>query len=95
MLTDRFDEGLMVLRNLLGWRLIDMSYSFLNKTRSKSPNKTRKRRAAVKDHMPTFDELSIQVKCISRVQSVSRLLAFTVAAPVEYLNVGRRQKVCK
>eukprot|EP00904_Undaria_pinnatifida_P012659 jgi/Undpi1/8523/HiC_scaffold_25.g10990.m1 len=32
--TERFDEGLMVLRRLLGWSMIDMTYLYLNETKA-------------------------------------------------------------
>lgn len=32
MLTERLDEGLMLLRHLLNWRMIDITYMTLNKT---------------------------------------------------------------
>lgn len=33
-LTERFDEGLMVLRRILGWSMIDMTYMKLNQTKA-------------------------------------------------------------
>lgn len=77
MLTDRFDEGLMVLRNLFGWRLIDMSYEVLNQT-SETNKVTRKSpngRGTAKDHIPTFDELSLQAQNkIDELTSLDRAL---------------------
>lgn len=32
VLTERFDEGLMVLRRLLGWEMVDMTYLSMYKT---------------------------------------------------------------
>lgn len=33
MLTERLDEGLLVLRHVLHWHLIDVTYIILNETR--------------------------------------------------------------
>lgn len=35
-LTERFDEGLMALRRLLGWSMIDMTYMKLIQTKAGS-----------------------------------------------------------
>lgn len=51
LLTERFDEGLMVLRNLLGWHLVDMTYVTVNRTAGREG-----RKGILKDRSP-FDEL--------------------------------------
>lgn len=33
MLTEQFDEGLLVLRHLLGWNLVDLTYIKANITK--------------------------------------------------------------
>lgn len=71
LLTDRFAEGLMLLRNVFGWHLIDMSYVVLNETSSQrsAPNKKGVNKGGVEDHRPSFDELSVQVPRISQLHS--------------------------
>ena len=32
LLTERFDESLMVMRHILGWHMIDMFHVYLNQT---------------------------------------------------------------
>lgn len=63
LLTDRFEEGLMLLRNIFRWHLIDLSYITLNqtKTRMSAAKKRANKKRGVEDHRPTFDELSIEV----------------------------------
>ena len=34
MLTERLDEGLLVLRHMLHWHLIDLTYCDLNETKA-------------------------------------------------------------
>ena len=65
-MTDRFDEGLMVLRRMLGWRLIDVSYRILRPTvlKKNAVNKSAEENGDVEDHPPTFGELSVQVRRI-------------------------------
>lgn len=62
LLTDRFAEGLMLLRNIFRWHMIDLSYISLNETnaRMKASKKNAKRKGS-EVRRPTFDELSIQV----------------------------------
>ena len=36
ILTEAFDEGLMVLRRLMGWEMIDMTYSRMMETKAGS-----------------------------------------------------------
>lgn len=36
MLTEKFDEGLMILRRLLGWDMIDMTYARMMQTKQGS-----------------------------------------------------------
>ena len=69
LLTDRFAEGLMLLRNLFGWHLIDMSYVVLNETssRMRAPKKDKAKIGGVKGYRPSFEDLSIQVTPIPEV----------------------------
>eukprot|EP00904_Undaria_pinnatifida_P012460 jgi/Undpi1/8344/HiC_scaffold_25.g10812.m2 len=57
-LTDRFDEGLMILRRILGWSMIDMTYITLNETKAGS------RRWDGKPFVdtPSFDDLPEKVQ---------------------------------
>ena len=57
LLTDRFDEGLMVLRRLMGWHMIDMTYMTLRIT--KIP--TRRLVGSKFEERPHFDELPTEV----------------------------------
>lgn len=34
LLTEEFDEGLMMMRRLLGWEMIDMTYSRMMETKA-------------------------------------------------------------
>lgn len=65
LVTDRFTEGLMLLRNIFRWHLIDLSYISLNETNARmsaaAAKKTTDKKKGVKAHRPTFDDLSIQV----------------------------------
>ncbi|CAM9865086.1 unnamed protein product, partial [Laminaria digitata] len=54
ILTEAFDEGLMVLRRLLGWEMIDMTYSRMMETKSGSRRWDGK---GLKD-VPHFDDLN-------------------------------------
>lgn len=56
LLTERFDEGLMVLRNLLGWHLVDMTYVSVNLTAGR-----RGRKGVLKDRSP-FEKLPKDVQ---------------------------------
>ncbi|CAM9891608.1 unnamed protein product [Ascophyllum nodosum] len=58
LLTDRFDEGLMVLRKLMGWHMIDMTYMTLRIT--KIP--TRRLVGSKFEERPHFDELPTEVQ---------------------------------
>lgn len=58
LLTDRFDEGLMVLRRLLGWSMIDMTYMMLNETTMGSSGWDDKPVVG----RPSFDDLSEQAR---------------------------------
>eukprot|EP00904_Undaria_pinnatifida_P009917 jgi/Undpi1/6055/HiC_scaffold_20.g08540.m1 len=59
LLTDRFDEGLMLMRNLFGWDMIDLSYAILNQT---STTTMGGKKLGAQEHRPTFDELSIEAQ---------------------------------
>lgn len=73
-----------MLRNLLGWRLIDVSYITLNQTvKSNMFRKTNQRqKGGIEDRLPTFDELSIQVRTlpICYIQESSVLMSFALRA---------------
>ena len=56
-MTDRFDEGLMVLRRLLGWSMIDMTYMKLNETKAGSQWQSEGNRFVDR---PSFDDLPEQ-----------------------------------
>ncbi|CAM9411183.1 unnamed protein product, partial [Laminaria digitata] len=64
LLTDRFEEGLMLLRNIFRWHLIDLSYISLNQTQTRmsAAKKRASEKRGVEDHRPTFDELSIEAQ---------------------------------
>ena len=57
-MTERLDEGLLVLRHLMGWHLIDVTYMTLNET------KEGQRRWDGKPFVdrPDFDDLSKEVR---------------------------------
>ncbi|CAM9450759.1 unnamed protein product [Discosporangium mesarthrocarpum] len=58
ILTDRFDEGLVLLKRMLGWELIDMTYSVVMETDEgvkRYDGKTLKR-------VPKFDDLPKKVQ---------------------------------
>lgn len=57
ILTEEFDEGLMVLRRLLGWSMIDMTYSSMYKTAKGAKRFDGKQLVDV----PHFDDLPQQV----------------------------------
>lgn len=57
MLTENLDEGLMVLRRMLRWDLIDVTYVSLYKTKAGSRRYDGKTLADV----PHFDDLRPQV----------------------------------
>lgn len=58
LLTERFDEGLMVLRHLLRWHMIDMTYSTLMETKIGSQRYDGK----YLKHAPKFDDLDKAVR---------------------------------
>lgn len=58
MLTERFDEGLMVLRRLLGWSMVDMTYVSMYKTATGSKRYDGKSLVQA----PRFEDLPIEVK---------------------------------
>ena len=91
MLTDRFDEGLMVLRNLFGWHLIDMSYLHLRSTSStmKAFKESGKGTGDVEDHPPTYDELSIQVSCIPHIHAC--IIFIALCAVCSYVKKSSRR----
>lgn len=64
LLTDRFAEGLMLLRNMFRWHLIDMSYIVLNQTSTRVGGRKGQeaRKLGAQVHRPVFDELSIEVR---------------------------------
>lgn len=51
LVTERFDEGLMMMRSLLGWDLIDMTYVSVNLSSG------RKGKFGVSKERQPFDEL--------------------------------------
>lgn len=53
ILTEEFDEGLMVLRHLLGWDMIDLTYSVMMETKKGAVRWDDKGLVDV----PTFDSL--------------------------------------
>lgn len=57
LLTERFDEGLMVLRRMLNWDIIDTSYLTLFKTRAGGRRYDGKKLSDV----PHFDSLRPEV----------------------------------
>lgn len=57
----------MLLRNIFGWDLIDLSYTSLNETKLKKSgtmNKNADKKKGAEARRPTFDDLSIQVPSI-------------------------------
>lgn len=64
ILLDQFDEGLMLLRRLMGWDMIDMTYSRMMET----TGGTRRWDGKELKSVPHFDELSQAVRehCVSR-----------------------------
>eukprot|EP00904_Undaria_pinnatifida_P012458 jgi/Undpi1/8342/HiC_scaffold_25.g10811.m1 len=60
ILTEEFDEGLMVLRRLLGWSMIDMTYSSMYKTAKGAKRFDGKQLVDV----PHFDDLPQQTRDI-------------------------------
>eukprot|EP00904_Undaria_pinnatifida_P000826 jgi/Undpi1/10744/HiC_scaffold_29.g13192.m1 len=64
LLTDRFAEGLMLLRNMFRWHLIDMSYIVLNQTSTRVGGRKGQeaRKLGAQVHRPVFDELSIEAQ---------------------------------
>ena len=39
LLTEKFDESLMIMRHILRWHMIDMTYVYLNRTEGFKKNK--------------------------------------------------------
>ncbi|CAN0281962.1 unnamed protein product [Ascophyllum nodosum] len=71
IMTDRLDEGLLVLRHLMGWHLIDVTYMTLNET------KEGQRRWDGKPFVdrPDFDDLSKEVQDkIDELTKLDRML---------------------
>lgn len=60
MLTERFDEGLCLLRRLMGWHLIDITYTRCNETGSTITWKMSKDGSKV-FRRPHFEELPVEV----------------------------------
>lgn len=58
MLTERLDEGLLVLRHLLHWQLIDLTYMTLNETKGGSRRWDGKPFVDI----PHFDDLPKEVR---------------------------------
>lgn len=58
LLTERFDEGLMVMRRIFGWEMVDMTYRRMMETKAGA------RRWDGKDlkNVPKFEVLSPQVR---------------------------------
>ncbi|CAN0546323.1 unnamed protein product, partial [Ectocarpus sp. 12 AP-2014] len=56
LVTERFDESLMVMRSLLGWDLIDMTYVSVNRSSG------RKGKFGVSKERVPFDELPKDVQ---------------------------------
>ena len=52
LITEKFDESLMIMRHILGWHMIDMTYVYLNQTAG-----LRKKGEVLHDRSP-FDNLS-------------------------------------
>lgn len=61
ILTEEFDEGLMVLRRLLGWDMIDMTYCSMYKTKKGATRYDGKPLVDV----PRFEDLSKPVSDIA------------------------------
>lgn len=57
ILTEQFDEGLMVLRRLMGWEMIDMSYCAMLKTKEGASRYDGKPLVNV----PHFEDLPLEV----------------------------------
>lgn len=57
-LTERYEEGLMVLRRILGWDMIDMTYLPMKVTEAGEKRWDGKRLA----NKPSFDELPKKVR---------------------------------
>lgn len=69
LLTERFDEGLLLLRHMLGWSLIDLTYFSLNKNKEG----TRRWDGKLLAGEPHFDDLSQEV-CGAYAGSVPRVV---------------------
>ena len=80
LLTERFDEGLMVLRNLLKWHLVDMTYIPVNKTAGRNG---RTATGDLKDRAH-FDNLPEDVReaCPCNVDAIRACLFFRSIFPV-------------
>eukprot|EP00904_Undaria_pinnatifida_P006312 jgi/Undpi1/2810/HiC_scaffold_14.g06187.m1 len=72
ILTEAFDEGLMVLRRLMGWEMIDMTYARMMETKAGS------RRWDGKDlkNVPHFDDLSQERKAVAAIEIEAELKEF-------------------
>lgn len=64
LLTEKFDESLMIMRHILGWHLIDMTYVYLNQTAG-----LKKRGEVLKDRSP-FDNLPSDVSATDAAVNV-------------------------
>lgn len=62
ILTEQFDEGLMVLRRLLGWQMIDMTYCSMYETKKGATRYDGKPLVNV----PHFEDLPYAVRCHGR-----------------------------
>ncbi|CAM9713781.1 unnamed protein product [Laminaria digitata] len=79
ILTEEFDEGMMVLRRLLGWSMIDMTYSSMYKTEKGSVRYDGKKLVDV----PHFDDLPQQTReAIDELTQLDQMLY--TAAKMEY-----------
>lgn len=65
MLTNRFDEGLMVLRRLMGWHMIDMTYMTLRVTKVPTRRFLAGQKGARFTKRPSFNELPVEVRQIA------------------------------
>eukprot|EP00904_Undaria_pinnatifida_P012464 jgi/Undpi1/8348/HiC_scaffold_25.g10816.m1 len=83
VLTEQFDEGLMVLRRLLGWDMIDMTYAKMKVSTEGYTRWDGKQLVA----RPSFDDLSKQVQ--DKIDASTNLDQILYTAAKEHFAKGR------
>lgn len=73
MLTERFDEGILLLRRLMGWHMIDVAYVPVNESKRSKSSWVARDGTEVRGRRPHFDDLPREVRLTTlRVDSPVR-----------------------